>query len=408
MFERIRDALIQIRNALDFVPDWVAALIILGLVAALALGLHYVTTHLLGRVLKNRPYTTSVLDSIQGPTRLALVVLAFSIALPIAPLAPEPKAFLLRLLLVTVIGLTGWAVMIALNTAASLYLRRFRIDTADNLAARKHLTQIRILLRTADVLIIIITASVALMTFDAVRQYGVSLFASAGVAGLVVGLAARPVLSNLLAGVQLAVTQPIRIDDAVLIENEWGQIEDITATYVVVRLWDLRRLVVPLTYFIEKPFQNWTREGSDIIGSVILSVEYATPVARVREKAKEIAEQSHFWNRKLLRVEVFDSKENVMELRILVSANSAKSAWDLRCEMREKLIEFLLQDYPAAFPRRPPPAEPADVSKPAELADTSKPAEPADTSKSAEPADTSKSAEPADTSEQAPRKLASS
>jgi small-conductance mechanosensitive channel len=408
MFERIRDALIQIRNALDFVPDWVAALIILGLVAALALGLHYVTMHVLGRMLRNRPYTTSVLAAIQGPTRLALVVLAFGIALPIAPLAPEPRAILLRLLFVTVICLIGWAVMIALNTAASLYLARFRVDTADNLAARKHLTQIRILLRTADVLIIIITASVALMTFDAVRQYGVSLFASAGVAGIVVGLAARPVLSNLLAGVQLAITQPIRIDDAVLIENEWGQIEDITATYVVVRLWDLRRMVVPLSYFIEKPFQNWTREGSEIVGSVILSVDYATPVARVREKAKEIAEHSQLWDRKTLKVEVTDSKENVMEVRILLSANSAKSSWDLRCEMREKLIEFLVQDFPAAFPRRSPPAEPADASKQAEPADVSKPAEPADVSKPAEAASASKEPEPTKTSEQTQRKIAAS
>jgi small-conductance mechanosensitive channel len=399
MFERIRDALIQIRNALDFVPDWVAALIILGLVAVLALGLHYVVMRLLGRVLSNRPFAKSMLDAIQGPTRLALVVLAFGFALPIAPLDSGPRAFLLRLLLVTVIGLIGWAVIIAINTAARLYLQRFRIDSADNLTARKHVTQLRILLRTADVLIIIITASVALMTFDAVRQYGVSLFASAGVAGLVVGIAARPVLSNLLAGVQLAITQPIRIDDAVLIENEWGQIEDITATYVVVRLWDLRRFVVPLTYFIEKPFQNWTREGSEIIGSVILNVDYATPVARIREKAKEIAEHSRFWDRKTLRVEVTDSKENVMEVRIVLSARSAKSAWDLRCEMREKLIEFLLQDFPPAFPRRSPPAEAADVSKPAEAADGSK---------APEQADGSKPAEPAKTSEQAPRKFAAS
>ncbi len=383
MFQRSRDALIQIREALDFAPDWIVALIILGLAAALALGLHYLTMRLLGRVMRNRPLTKSVLAAIQGPTRLALVVLAFGIALPTVRLDPGSRDFLFRLLLLTEISLTGWAVIIALNTSARLYLQRFRIDTEDNLAARKHLTQVRILLRTVDVLIVIITTSAALMTFDAVRQYGFSLFASAGVAGLVVGLAARPVLANLLAGVQIAITQPIRIDDAVLIENEWGQIEDITATYVVVRLWDLRRLVVPLSYFLEKPFQNWTREDSEIISSVILNVDYATPVARIREKAKEIAEHSKFWDRKTLNVEVSDSKENVMELRILLSAGSTKAAWELRGEMREKLIEFLLQDFPAAFPRRAPPAEPANVSKPAEPANVGKPAEPAKTSEQA-------------------------
>jgi small-conductance mechanosensitive channel len=366
MFERSRDALIAIRETLDFAPDWAVALVILGLAATLALGMHSLAMQLLRHVFGRRAYARSVLTAVQGPTRLALVVLGLGIALPTAPLDPETGGFVLRLLLLTVIGLIGWSAITALNTAASLYLLRFRIDSEDNLLARKHFTQVRILLRTLDTVLIVLTVGTALMTFDAVRQYGVSLFASAGVAGLVVGLAARPVLSNLLAGVQLAVTQPIRIDDAVLIENEWGRIEEITSTYVVVQLWDLRRLVVPLTYFIEKPFQNWTREGSEIIGSVLLTVDYATPVKRIREKAKEIAEQSHLWNGKTLKVEVTDSKENVMELRILLSANSASAAWDLRCEMREKLIEFLLQDYPAAFPRRPPPSPPAEPAKAAE------------------------------------------
>jgi small-conductance mechanosensitive channel len=367
MSEHFRDALIQIREALDFAPDWAVALVILGLAATLALGVHSLLMRLLRRLFGRQTYTRSVLSAIQGPTRLALIVLAIGIALPTAPLDPGTSSFLVRLLLLTVIGLIGWTAIAAVNTAASLYLLRFRIDSQDNLLARKHFTQVRILLRTLDTLLITITVGAALMTFEPVRQYGVSLFASAGVAGLVVGLAARPVLSNLLAGVQLAVTQPIRIDDAVVIENEWGRIEEITSTYVVVRLWDLRRMVVPLTYFIEKPFQNWTREGSEILASVLLYVDYATPIDRIREKAKEIAAQSSFWNRKMLKVEVSDAKESVMEVRILLSANSASAAWDLRCEAREKIIAFLLQDYPAALPHRPPPAEqqPAAAKEPA-------------------------------------------
>ncbi len=357
MFERLTDAFIQIREALDWAPDWAVALVILGLGAILALGVHSLLVQLLRRLFGRRPYTRSVLAAIQGPTRLALVVLAFGIALPTAPLEPATSALLVRLLVITVIGLIGWTAIAALNTAASLYLMRFRVDTEDNLLARKHLTQVRILLRTLDALLIVITVSAALMTFEPVRQYGVSLFASAGVAGLVVGLAARPVLSNLLAGVQLAVTQPIRIDDTVFVENEWGRVEEITSTYVVVRLWDLRRMIVPLTYFIEKPFQNWTREGSEIVGNILLYVDYATPVEHIRAKAKEIAEQSSLWNRKLLKVEVSDAKEATMELRILLGANSAQAAWDLRCEVREKMIEFLLRDYPPALPHRPPPTE---------------------------------------------------
>jgi small-conductance mechanosensitive channel len=364
MFERTRNALIELREALNFAPDWAVALIILGLVATLALWLHSLSMRLLHYFLDRRSFARSLLRSVHGPTRLALALLALGIALPTAPLEPGMSDVLTRLLLLAVIGLIGWSVIAAMRAAASLHLRRFRLDTEDNLLARKHLTQVRILLRTADVLVVVITVGAALMTFEPVRQYGVSLFASAGVAGLVAGLAARPVLSNLFAGVQLAVSQPIRIDDAVVIENEWGRIEDITSTYVVVRLWDLRRMVVPLTYFIEKPFQNWTREGAEIIASVLLYVDYATPVARVREKAKEIAAQSPLWNGKTLKVEVSDAKENVMELRILLSANSAMTAWDLRCDMREKIIAFLLQDYPAAFPRRAPPSpEPAQPAE---------------------------------------------
>src|SRR6185437_10829182 len=161
-------------------------------------------------------------------------------SLPVAPFDPDTTSWLARLLLVAVIGLIGWAAITALTIAADLYLRQFRLDVDDNLLARKHVTQVRVLLRAGDVMVMIVTIGAALMTFEPVRQYDVSLFASAGVAGIVVGLAARPVLSNLFAGVQLAMTQPIRIDDAVIVENEWGTIEEITSTYVVVRIWDLR------------------------------------------------------------------------------------------------------------------------------------------------------------------------
>ena len=159
-------------------------------------------------------------------------------------------------------SLIGWIAITATHIVAELYLLRFRLDVDDNLLARKHVTQVRVLRRVVDTLLIIVTIGAALMTFEPVRQYGVSLFASAGVAGLVVGFAARPVLSNLIAGIQLAVTQPIRIEDAVVVENESGRVEEITSTYVVLRLWDMRRMIVPLTYFIEKPFQNWTRESA--------------------------------------------------------------------------------------------------------------------------------------------------
>ncbi len=243
------------------------------------------------RLLAGRyPNALAIFTRLRGITRLALLIVAMIIVLPVAPIPPEFADVLARVLMVAVIGLIGWAAITALQISADVYLRRFRLDTADNLLARKHNTQVRVLLRTVDALIVLVTIGAALMTFEAVRQYGVSLFASAGVAGIVAGLAARPVLSNLIAGVQLAMTQPIRIDDAVVIENEFGTIEEITSTYVVVRLWDLRRLIVPLTYFIEKPFQNWTRETSKLIGSAFLYVDYRAPVEIIRKKLGEIVQ----------------------------------------------------------------------------------------------------------------------
>jgi small-conductance mechanosensitive channel len=249
------------------------------------------------------------------------------------------------------IVLAGWIAHIAVETTSTLYLRRFETGSADSLLARKHVTQVRILKRAAHTLIVVITLSAALMTFEPVRQYGVSLFASAGVAGLIVGLAARPVLSNLFAGIQLAMTQPVRLDDQVMVENETGRIEEITSTYVVIRLWDLRRMIVPLSYFMEKPFQNWSRESTNLIGAVLLHVDYTAPVERIRAKVIEIAKASKLWDGEVAKLQVVDAKESSVELRVQVSARSSGDAFELRCEVREKLIEFLQRECPTALPR---------------------------------------------------------
>ena len=213
---------------------------------------------------------------------------------------PKPPLVLARLLVVAVIGLIGWAAITALHIAADLYLRRFRLDVDDNLLARKHNTQMRVLLRSVDVLLIMLTLGAALMTFEPVRQYGVSLFASAGVAGIVAGLAARPVLSNLMAGVQLAMTQPIRLDDAVIVENEYGTIEEITSTYVVVRLWDLRRMIVPLSLFHREAVPELDARSSALIGNVHdLSSITARRSASSARKLDEIVKESNKWDRKV-------------------------------------------------------------------------------------------------------------
>ena len=208
-----------------------------------------------------------------GPAQLALCLAAVALVLPLAPLDDAFRTPLTRLFVVAFIALIGWISIRIVDMSAARYLQNFR-DVTENFVARKHVTQVRVFKRVTDIIIVIITVSTALMTFDSVRQYGVSLFASAGAAGLILGLAARPLLTNLIAGMQIAITQPIRIEDAVIVEGEWGWIEDITSTYVVVRLWDWRRMVVPMSYFLEKPFQNWTRESASLIGVIPFHVGY--------------------------------------------------------------------------------------------------------------------------------------
>ena len=349
--DSLKAALTSVKDLLDWLPDMVVALLILAIAVLFALALHRWARKLARRAIAGRyPFVFSVFTQTRGLTKAALLILAMMLAVPVAPLPPETAALLARMMAVAVIGLIGWAAIVALHIAADLYLRRFRLDIDDNLLARKHNTQVRVLARTVDVLLITLTLSAALMTFPAVRQYGVSLFASAGVAGIVAGLAARPVLSNLMAGVQLAMTQPIRLYDAVIVENEYGTIEEITSTYVVVKLWDLRRMIVPLTYFIEKPFQNWTRENSSLIGNVMMYLDYRAPVGIIRQKFRDIVKESKLWDGQTAALQITDFKEGTMELRLLMSARSSGAAFDLRCEVREKLIDFIQHEHPEALP----------------------------------------------------------
>jgi small-conductance mechanosensitive channel len=333
-----------------FAADWVFSALVLVGAAAAALVLHAVIVALLRRLLSQRQAALQILLATKAPARLGLLLVAIAIALPAAPLTPGTAGVLARLLGVAAIILIGWTAMIAVHIAANLYLMRFQAGAADDLVARTHVTQVRVLLRAADIIIVLVTVGFALMTFATVRQYGYSLFASAGVASIVAGLAARPVLSNLFAGVQLAVTQPIRLEDAVTVENEFGWIEEITSTYVVVRLWDSRRLIVPLTYFIEKPFYNWSRHAAPTMGVVLLSLHYSAPVAVIRAKAAEFAADSKHGSGEVVAVQVTNSRPDAMEVRLLVKSHAANAIWDLCADVREKVIAFLKREHPDALP----------------------------------------------------------
>jgi small-conductance mechanosensitive channel len=284
--------------------------------------------------------------------RFAVVLLAVTIIVPALPFGTNTSRTLHRILIASFVILLGWIAIVASNLAADRYMSRFRIDTDDNLLARKAVTQMRVLKRTASVVIGFLTLGFALMTFDAVREYGVSIFASAGVAGIALGLAAKPLLGNLIAGVQIAITQPIRIDDVVIIQGEFGWIEEFTSTYVVIRLWDWRRMIVPLGFFLENPFQNWTRMSATLIGSVYFHLDHRTPIPALRAKLEEIVKTSKLWDGKVVNLQVSDTTEYTIEVRALATAPNASKVWDLRCEIREKMLAFLQAEHPEALPRR--------------------------------------------------------
>ncbi|HEX5473983.1 MAG TPA: mechanosensitive ion channel domain-containing protein [Vicinamibacterales bacterium] len=283
--------------------------------------------------------------------RLALPLLALILgapALSVSPALAEVVRNATSLALIAVVALVLFQVV---DAAAAFVLERHRIDVSDNLEARSIYTQVVVLKKVAMTVIGIFTLASMLMVFQPVRQFGASILASAGIAGIVIGFAAQRSIATLLAGFQIALTQPIRIDDVVIVENEWGRIEDITLTYVVVRIWDLRRLVVPITCFIEKPFQNWTRTSADLLGTVFLYVDYTVPVDAVRAELTRILKASQRWDGKVDVLQVTDAREHTVELRALASAADASLAWDLRCEVREKLIGFIQQQYPDCLPR---------------------------------------------------------
>lgn len=228
---------------------------------------------------------------------------------------------------------------------------RFNVGVKDNLRARKIHTQLKVLKRIVIIVVCILALGTMLMTFDKVRQLGTTILASAGIVGIVVGMAAQRTIGTFIAGLQIAFTQPIRIDDVVIVENEWGRIEEITLTYVVVKIWDMRRLIVPITYFIEKPFQNWTRVSADLLGTVFVYVDYTVPVEAVRAELQKILKDSQLWDGEVCVLQATNTSEHTLELRALMSAPDASTAWSLRCLVREKLVEFIQKNYPESLPK---------------------------------------------------------
>jgi small-conductance mechanosensitive channel len=249
------------------------------------------------------------------------------------------------------IVLTVWLLIRLTAAVKSVAYHRLDTSTADNLRVRKIRTQFQFLEKTTHVVLILIGVALLLMTYSEVRALGSSIIASAGLAGIAVGFAAQRTLGTFVSGFQVAFTQPIRLDDVVIVEGEWGIVEEITFTYVVLRIWDLRRLIVPINYFTEKTFQNWTRTSSSLLAYVFLSFDYSVSIDDLRKEFIRILTESKLWDKKVAIVQVTDTTEKAMQLRFLTSARNAPEAFDLRCELREKLITFAQKNMPESLPR---------------------------------------------------------
>lgn len=333
-------------------PPWLQAVALFAAIAALGLVLHAA----LLRWSAARPapwhrFLRHVLTRTRRLVRYMILLFAAANASALLPISLQFEYTVRHIFFALFIVQLGWIAVVSANLAMDRYVGRLDLKAADNLMARKAATQMRIFRQAVNVLVAVLTIAFAMMTFDGVRQFGISLFASAGVAGIVAGLAARPMLENLIAGVQLALTQPLRLEDAVVINNEWGWVEEINSTYIVVRLWDWRRQVVPLSYLFQNPFTNWTRNSSSIIGTVFLYADYTLPMDALRTQATAIVKASPLWDGQVVNIQVSDAKELVMEVRVLASAADSPRAWDLRCEVREKLIAWIRDNYPESLPR---------------------------------------------------------
>lgn len=290
---------------------------------------------------------------LRAPSRLLIPALAVRISLPAhTGSLHEPTVAYVNIALSTLIIASGaWLLVRLTSVFEDWMLSRYDIQAQDNLSARKIATQMGIVRKIVVFIITLIAIAAILMNFENFRQVGTSLLASAGVAGLIIGFAAQRTIANVLAGFQIALSQPIRIDDVVIVENEWGRIEEITLTYVVVRIWDLRRMILPISYFIEKPFQNWTRSNADLLGTVFIYLDYTVPIDEIRTYLGEILKESKLWDGKVWRLHTTEAGERTIELRALMSAASSPEAFELRCEIREKLIGYVQKHYPDALPK---------------------------------------------------------
>jgi small-conductance mechanosensitive channel len=293
----------------------------------------------------------SAIQHLGKPFNYFLPLVVLNISLPLMYLQP---LYLQRAGKVIQIALTisfAWILINAVRVGQDYIYHRYDFKKSDNLKERKIRTQLQFIRHFITGIIIVVTIAAVLLSFQSMRKIGAGLLTGVGIGGIIIGFAAQKSLSNLLAGLQIAFTQPIRIDDVLVVEGEWGRVEEITLTYVVVHIWDERRLILPINYFIEKPFQNWTRISAEILGTVFIYTDYTIPVEKIRSKLTELLNSNPLWDHKVNVLQVTDSKEKTLELRALMSARNSGDAFDLRCFVRENLVVYIQRNFPQCLPK---------------------------------------------------------
>lgn len=317
----------------------------------IALLLHWLAYWVATRVARRIGIDSVILPALYQPTRWLVVLTALATGVQPFTFGPHVEAIWSIASKMLFILLVGWMIFAVMRAVRILLERRSDISVEDNLKARRQHTRIRILYRVIQFLVGFLVISLMLIMIPGVRTIGITLMASAGLAGLAVGAAAQPALKNLIAGIQMAFSEPVRLDDVVIVEGEWGRIEDIKLTYVVVRIWDDRRMIMPVSYFLEKPFQNWTTRTSDLLGTVFLYVDPCADIARLRARFIETVKANSRWDGRAAILQVTDHRADALELRGLLSARNAGTAFDLRCEVREAMLDFLRNEMPEAVVR---------------------------------------------------------
>ncbi|CAN5175072.1 mechanosensitive ion channel [soil metagenome] len=336
------------------VPVWTIDALVIVVAIAAALVLHGIVMRVATGVATRTPgkAVDIILANARRPFRWLLMFIALTLIKEQLHLTPAMTDLWTRAVGIIVPGLLGWLVIAMIRSGSAIVAHRYDMSVADNLAARRRRTRSLILTRILILTVGFVTACLMLLSIPSIRAVGVTLMASAGIAALAVGAAAQPALKNLIAGIQMAFTEPIRLDDVVIIDSEWGRIEEIRLTYVVVALWDERRLVVPVSRFLEDSFQNWTRNSSQLLGSAMLYLDPTADIDRLRAKCGAIVTANARWDKRFWNMQVTDMKADAIEVRVLATAKDASVAFDLRCDIREGLLAFVRDEMPEAMPRR--------------------------------------------------------